>query len=96
MNKTLLSYLRKFNIEEDSVFHIEVLHNYETNKFEAICHKTGSKFTAFDELSAITLLKNQITNEHNSFAIIEPFKGVEHMLSIYYCGKLVLKQKWVM
>ena len=96
MNKTLLAYLRKFNIEKDSVFQIEVLHNYETNKFEAICHKTGSKFTAFDELSAITLLKNQITNEYNSFAIIEPLEGVEHMLSIYDCGKLVLKQKWVM
>ena len=96
MNKTLLSYLRKFNIDQDAIFQIEVLHNEETNKFEAICHKTGSKFHAFERLSAIILLKNQIINEHSSFAIIEPFKGVEHMLSIYDCGKLVLKQKWVM
>ena len=93
---TLLAFLRKYNIEEDAIFKIEVLHNYETNKFEAICHKTGSKFTAFDELSAITLLKNQITNKHNSFAIIEPFKGSEKLMSIYDCGRLIVKQKWVM
>lgn len=48
MNKTLLAYLRKFNIEKDAIFQIEVLHNEETNKFEAICHKTGSKFHSFE------------------------------------------------
>lgn len=95
MNKTLLAYLRKFNIEQDSIFQIEVLHNEETNKFKAICHKTGSKFNAFDELSAITLLKNQIINDHSSFAIIEPFNKVESLLYVYDCGKLVLKQRWI-
>ena len=96
MNKTLLSYLRKFNIDQDAIFQIEVLHNEETNKFEAICQKIGSKFHSFVESDAIIILKAQIIKEHSSFAIIEPFKGVEHMLSIYDCGKLVLKQKWVM
>ena len=96
MNKTLLAHLRKFNIEEYSIFQIEVLHNNETNKFEAICYKTGSKFHSFVESEAVILLKAQIIKENSSFAIIEPFKGVEHMLSIYDCGKLVLKQKWVM
>lgn len=96
MNKTLLSYLRKFNIDQDAIFQIEVLHNEETNKFEAICHKTGSKFHSFTESEAAILLKAQIIKDHSSFAVIEPFKGVEHMLSIYDCGKLVLKQKWVM
>ena len=96
MNKTLLSYLRKFNIDQDAIFKIEVLHNEETNKFEAICHKTGSKFHSFVESEAVILLNAQIIKDNSSFAIIEPFKGVEHMLSIYDCGKLVLKQKWVM
>ena len=96
MNKTLLSYIRKFNIEEDSVFKIEVSHNEGTNKFDAICYETGSKFHSFVESEAVILLKAQIIKDNSSFAIIEPFKGVEHMLSIYDCGKLVLKQKWVM
>lgn len=96
MNKTLLTYLRKFDIDEDSVFEILTTELSEEHKHAAICEKLGSKFTATNERDAIMLLKAQIVKEHSSFAIIEPFNGVEKLLSIYDCGRLVLIHRWVM
>ena len=96
MNKTLLSYLRKFDIEEDAIFKILTDELPEHHKHCAICAKLGSKFTATTERDAIMLLKAQIVKEHSSFAIIEPFNGVEKLLSVYDCGRLVLRQRWVM
>lgn len=96
MNKTLLAYLRKFDIDEDSVFKIRTTEFPDEFKHAAICDKTGSKFTARTERDAIMLLKAQIVKEHSSFAIIEPFNGVEKLLSVYDCGNLVLSQRWVM
>ena len=91
MNKTLLAYLRKFDIYEDSVFEILTTELSEEHKHCAICAKLGSKFTATTERDAIMLLKAQIVKEHSSFAIIEPYNGAEKLLSIYDCGRLVLR-----
>ena len=96
MNKTLLAYLRKFDIDEDSVFEILTTELSEEHKHAAICVKTGSEFTARTESDAIMLLKAQIVKEHNSFAIIEPYNGAEKILSVYDCGKRIAAQKWVM
>ena len=96
MNKTLLAYLRKFDIEEDAIFEILTDELPEQHKHAAICEKTGSKFTARTERDAIMLLKAQIVKEHSSFAIIEPFNGVEKLLSVYDCGRIILNQRWVM
>lgn len=96
MNKTLLSYLRKFDIEEDAIFEILTDELPEQHKHAAICEKTGSKFTAITERDAIMLLKAQIVKEHSYFAIIEPFNRVKKLLSVYDCGCIILNQRWVM
>ena len=60
MNKTLLAYLRKYNIEEDAIFEITCGASKTDHKYVATCFRSGSQFTAQTSTDAIMLLKAQI------------------------------------